>query len=127
MFLNLVFALASALPDFLIPFGILSDFGELEVESETTLFETEAAWFKMKLVDCRRTEVAACEEENCQRSLKSGSSLEIIFSYSEIPSSDQITLLLLFSILGAVMFFDGSGWCGFFGRQGIEHKDKRRS
>ena len=53
------FNLERAFPDFLMPFGSLSDLVEMGEARETTLLEIEAARVKRALVDCSKTEVEA--------------------------------------------------------------------
>ena len=103
-FLSSVFNLARALPDFLTTFGILSVLMVIGTDSESTLLAMDAAWLRMKLVDCSRTEVDACEDDESHLFLIPGRSIEVISLCLSIPSSDQIILCLLFSNLGAEIF-----------------------
>ena len=75
-----MFDLESALLDFLMCLGVFSDFEVTEEESDTTLFVRVAAELSKKLVDWRRTEREAFEEDDSQRSLISGKSLVVISS-----------------------------------------------
>ena len=77
-FLTRVFCLESLLLDFLMFLGTFSDLGICCLDSDTILFEIEAASLNRKFVDWRRTDSESLEDDDYQQLLISGSSFDVI-------------------------------------------------